>query len=96
VKVEPVDRRRELVDASDDLVRILTKLTSDLERFDALLLLHRKMLEHQAAGEAGGSDMLTRQSERLGQEAAEMMASVRQTLEQLRELSPAIRPRARG
>jgi len=91
--VDVVKIGRDLGSRSDDLVRIVAKLTSDLERFDALLIRHRKMLEHQTAG---GSEMLTRQSERLSQEAANMVASVQEALKQLRELSQATKPRSRG
>ena len=93
VKVKAAERRSDLVDAGDDLIRIVTKLTSDLERFDALLLRHRKMLEHPTAG---GSDVLTRQSERLSQDAANMVTSVQEALKQLREVSRATKPRSRG
>ncbi|HTE86779.1 MAG TPA: hypothetical protein VK821_18850 [Dehalococcoidia bacterium] len=93
MKAKAAEGRRDLMDAGDDLVRIVAKLTSDLERFDALLLLHRKMLEHQTAG---GSEMLTRQSERLSREAADMVGSVQEALKQLRELSHATKPGSRG
>ena len=84
---------RDLGSGGEDLVRIVTKLTSDLERFDALLVRHRKMLEHPTADE---SDMLTRQSERLSQEAANMVTSVQEALKQLRELSRATKRGSRG
>ncbi|HWO46099.1 MAG TPA: hypothetical protein VNO87_11060 [Methylomirabilota bacterium] len=93
MKVKAAEGRPDLVDAGDDLIRIVTKVTSDLERFDALLLRHRKMLEHPTADE---SDMLTRQSERLSQEAANMVTSVQEALKQLRELSQATKPKSRG
>ncbi len=96
MNVRSSEGHRDLVDAGDDLVRIVTKLTTDLERFDALLVLHRKMLEHRAAGQTGRPDrQLTRQSERLSKEAAEMAVSVRQALEQLRELAQVTTPRSR-
>jgi hypothetical protein len=91
--VDVIQISRDLGSAGDDLVRIVTKLTGDLERFDALLLRHRKMLEQPPAG---GSDMLTRQSERLSQEAANMAASVQEALKQLRELSQQTKPRSKG
>ncbi len=96
MNVRSSEGHRDLVDAGDDLVRIVTKLTTDLERFDALLVLHRKMLEHRGAGQTGRPDrQLTRQSERLSKEAAEMAVSVRQALEQLRELAQVTTPRSR-
>src|SRR6266568_100359 len=91
--VEVVQIGRDLGSGGGDLVRIVTKLTRDLERFDALLLRHRKMLEHPTAG---GSDTLTRQSERLSQEAANMVTSGQEALKQLRELSQATKPGSRG
>jgi hypothetical protein len=97
VKVKAAEGGRDLLEAGDDLVRIVTKLTSDLERFDALLILHRKMLEQRSAGQSGlGDTQLTRQSERLSQEAANMVVSIQQALEQLRELSQASKPGSRN
>jgi len=91
--VEVVKISRDLGSRGDDLIRIVAELTSDLERFDALLIRHRKMLEHQTAG---GGEMLTRQSEQLSQEAANMVASVQEALKQLRKLSQATKPGSRG
>lgn len=96
VNVRSAVGRRDLVDAGDDLVRIVTKLTDDLERFDALLLLHRRTLEQQSAGQADDGNLLARRSERLSQEAADMLASVREALRQLRQLPQAAKPRAGG
>jgi len=96
MNAKSAEGRRDRVDAGDDLVRIVTKLTKDLERFDALLLLHRKMLEQRAAVQAGRPDsQLTRQSEQLSQEAAQMVASVRQALEELGELAQTTTPQSR-
>lgn len=86
----------DLADAGDDLVRIVTKLTNDLERFDALLLLHRRMLEQQSAGQGDDDSLLARRSEQLSQEAADMLTSVREALRQLRRLPQAAKPRAEG
>jgi phage shock protein A len=80
--------RHVLEGTSDDLVRILTKLTTDLERFDSMVLSQRKMLEH-LAGDLGDfdNDQINRQSERISLEAAEMVASARQALEQLSRMA---------
>lgn len=72
----------------EDLVGILMKLTSDVERFDSMVVLQRKMLEERAAhSDALDDDGLARQSERLQLEAAEIVADARQALDQLRRLS---------
>src|SRR6266851_2273078 len=64
-------------DAGDDLVRILMKLTSDVERFDSMVVHQRKMARH--------SEQLSLQAaERLNLEAAEMVACARDALAQLR------------
>jgi hypothetical protein len=76
--------RRALENSGDDLVRIVTKLTSDVERFDSMVVLQREMLEQRA--DQVGADELNRQSERISLEAAEMVTSARQALEQLRRL----------
>jgi hypothetical protein len=79
---------RDLEDARDDMVRILSKLIKDVERFDATVVLQRTLLE-QGGAPAGMVDdeQLNSELERLNLEAAEMVTSVRQALEQLRRLS---------
>lgn len=79
-------RRHE--NAADDLVRILSKLTIDVERFDSVVLRQRKMIEH-VAGHLGelDHDLLHRHSERISLEAAEMVACARQALEELNRLA---------
>ncbi len=82
-----------LEDADDDLVRILMKLTSDVERFDSMVMLQRKMLEQRAAHiGAFDDDQLNRQSERISLEAAEMVTCARQALKQLRRLAEPTKP----
>src|SRR5258708_38803266 len=93
VKVKAAEGRPDLVDAGDDLIRIGTKLTSDLERFDALLLRHRKMLEHPTAG---GSDILTPQSERLTLQAGNLVTSIQEPLNKPPHLYRATKPMARA
>jgi len=70
-------------DAGDNLVRILTKLTSDVERFDSMVVVQRKMLEERSLDD----ERLSHQSEQLSLEAAEIITHARQALEQLRHLS---------
>ena len=74
-------------DAGDDLVRILMKLTSDVERFDSMVVLQRKMLQESSAQADSDDERLSRQSERLRLEAAEIVADAHQALDQLRRLS---------
>jgi len=73
----------QLNDAGDNLVRILMKLTSDVERFDSMVVVQRKMLEERSLDD----ERLSHQSEQLSLEAAEIITHARQTLEQLRHLS---------
>jgi hypothetical protein len=88
-----VARARASEDAGSDLVRILTKLTSDVERFDSMVVLHRKVLE-QRSGPVGAfdDDELNRRSQRISLEAADMVTSARQALEQLRRLGEPTKP----
>lgn len=79
--------------AQDDLVRILMKLTSDVERFDSLVVLQRKLLQERSAHpEVLDDDQLSRQAERLNLEAAEIVAHAREALNGLRYLSNVARP----
>jgi hypothetical protein len=79
-----VASRRRPDQAGDDLVRILTKLTRDVERFDSVVLRQRRMLEH--LGDLD-TDQLHLHSERISLEAAEMVACARQALERLNRLA---------
>jgi phage shock protein A len=89
VTAKSVDSRRHRpVQTGDDLVRILTKLTRDVERFDSVVLRQRRMLEH-LAGHLDDLDtsQLHLHSERISVEAAEMVACARQALERLSRLA---------
>jgi|HubBroStandDraft_6_1064221.scaffolds.fasta_scaffold312753_2 phage shock protein A len=83
-----VSRRRRPDQTGHDLVRILTKLTRDVERFDSVVLRQRRLLEH-LAGHVSDLDtsQLHLHSERISLEAAEMVACARQALEQLSVLA---------
>ena len=84
-----VDSRRRRPDQTgDDLVRILTKLTRDVERFDSVVMRQRRLLEH-LAGHVSDLDtsQLHLHSERISREAAEMVACARHALEQLSALA---------
>jgi hypothetical protein len=72
---------------ADEIVRTLMQLTSDVERFDSLVVLQRKLLQDRATQSAAvDDDQLSKHSERLSIEAAEIVASARQALHQLRQL----------
>jgi len=74
--------------AGDDFVRILMTLTSDVEWFDSLVVLQRTTLQEAGASpDAVDHDRLSRHSERLSLEAAEMVAHAHHALDQLRRLS---------
>ena len=90
-------------DSGDDLVRILTKLTSDVERFDSMVVYQRKMLEQRAIHAAAVDDdqiahrsekLSLEAAERLGLEAAEMAACAREALARLRGVSETRESRA--
>ena len=78
----------EIEGPTTDLVRILAKLTDEVERFDSVVLNHRKMIEH-LAGHLGDldTDQFNRQAERVSVEAAQMVACARQALAQLNSLA---------
>jgi len=89
-------------EAGDDLVRILMKLTGDVERFDSMVVHQRKMLEHRAPQPgAFDDDQIARHSEqlsidaaeRLSLEAAEMLACAREALAELRRVSETAKAR---
>jgi len=84
--LEPTDSPYGLVDAGDDLVLVLMKLTTDVERFDSMVALQRDLLQH---GGAYDNDELDGQWRRLRFEAAELVGRARQALEQLQRLSDA-------
>jgi phage shock protein A len=78
---------------SKDLVRILAKLTEEVERFDTTVLSHRKTLE-RIAGHLNDldHDQVNRQAERISVEAAQMVAHARQALDQLHRLAEPSEP----
>lgn len=85
--------RHVLGGAGDDLVRILTKLTSDVERFESMVLRHRRMLEQLADHSVDlDHDQINRQSERISLAAANLVASARQALDQLSLLAEPAKP----
>ena len=85
----------ELQGAGSDLVRILTRLTDDVQRFDSIVLGQREMLEH-LAGHLDDLDsaQFNRQAELISADAAEVVACARQALEELSRLGEPVEPRA--
>jgi hypothetical protein len=79
----------ELEGTGGDLVRILTKLTDDVERFDSMVLNHRKVLEHL---DELDNDQFNRQAERIKAEAAQVVACARQALDELSRLAEPAEP----
>lgn len=79
----------ELVGGGGDLVRILTKLTDDVERFDSVVLSQRKVLEHLEVD----NDQFNRQAERISAEAAQVVARARQAIDELSRLAEPAEPR---
>lgn len=82
-------------------MRILSKLTDDLERFDAIVLRQRNMIEHgvRLLGAPDG-EQVRRGTETIGAEAVHLAARARQALDELRILgeddsSPFLRERGR-
>jgi hypothetical protein len=87
-KMPELGAARQTVDMTRaDLARILINLTTDVERFDSLIAVQRKLLEHVGVdADAFGNDQFHAQWELLNLEAAEMVRCARQALERLREM----------
>jgi hypothetical protein len=70
--------------SGQDLVRILMKLVSDVERFDALVGAQSKELQRRPAiADSLDDESLNRDLEGLSLEAAEMVTAARRALKQL-------------
>lgn len=78
---------RNLSDPGDALVRVLVNLTDDVERFDSMLLLQRRIIEDRARreGDAAG-DEAVREAAAIGAEAAGLVGRARAALDELRRL----------
>ena len=85
----------ELEGAGADLVRIVTRLTDEVQRFDSIVLRQRKLLEH-LSGHLNDldDDQLNRQAERISVEAAQVVACARQALDELSRIAEPGEPRA--
>ncbi len=71
----------------EDIVRILSQLTDDLERFDSIILRQRKMIDHRVhlLGAPDG-DQVRQGTAAIGAEAVHIVARARQALDELRVL----------
>lgn len=75
-------------DAAGDLVRIVSRLTKDIERFDSMVRDQRHMLQ-QYGSDLGTVDdrLIRRQSMRISARAAEIATRAQGALEELHGLS---------
>lgn len=84
-------RDRDLTHPDDDLVRVLVRLTDDVERFDSMLLLQRRIIEDRARRRGDMDDeQLGREAEAIGVEAAGLVVRAREALDELRRLGEEI------
>lgn len=81
-----------LPERGEEVLRILTNLTCDFERFDSIILERRSILEH-SGGEPGRDGEVDGKSSLFKQEASEMAMRTQRALEQLRQLAQPVRPR---
>ena len=70
----------------NDLVRILTVLADEVERFDAMVLSQRRTLERVDLP----NDQLDRQVQRISVGAAQVVTCARQTMDQLSRLAESV------
>jgi hypothetical protein len=69
---------------SDDLVRILSRLTLDVERFDSMIRSQRRLIKRHATHFDDARTM--RHSKQIGADAAEIATKARGALDELRGL----------
>lgn len=74
--------------AGDDLVRIVSQLERDVERFGSRVRSHRQLIEHHAirVGPSAG-DLINRDSKRVSDEAAHVAMKARRALDELHQLA---------
>jgi len=83
------------IEGGDDLVRILTRLTDDVERFDSMVVSQRKMIELLAAHVDDLDNVqFNRQADRIRAEAAQVVACARQALDELSRIAAPPEPHA--
>jgi hypothetical protein len=80
-------RDRHLTGPGDDIVRVLVRLTDDVERFDSMLVLQRRIIEERARRTGDADDeQLGREAHAIGLEAAGLVMRAREALDELRRL----------
>jgi hypothetical protein len=73
--------------AGDDLVRILSQLTRQVERFDSMIRHQRGLLRQHGAHPAAFDDRIVRlKARRISAGATEIVTHARTALDQLRDL----------
>ena len=80
-------------DAAGELVRIVSRLAEDIERFDSMIRDQRHLLQQHGANLGRPDDrLLRRQSRRISVRAAEIATKTQGALEELRGFSLPVRP----
>lgn len=75
----------------DEVVRILSQLTRDVELFESMIGGQRQVIElHTARRGVFDDDQIRRHSQRVGADAAEVAARARHALRELRGLSQGV------
>jgi hypothetical protein len=100
----PADRRNQDLKSTlgsnpthpgDDLVRVLVKLTDEVERFDSMILLQRRIIEDRARHLNDVDDEeVSREAQAIKLEADELVVRARQALDELRRMGDPTRPAA--
>lgn len=81
----------------DDLVRVLVKLTDDVERFDSTILLKRQIIEDRARHLSDVDDEeVSREAQAIRAEVAELVVRARMALDELRRLGEQTSPSTPG
>jgi hypothetical protein len=79
-------------DSAGELVRIVSQLAQDIERFDSMIRDQRHLLQQHGADMGRPDDrLLRRQSRRISLHAAEIATRTQGALEELRGFSPPAR-----
>jgi hypothetical protein len=80
-------------DAAGELVRIVSQLAQDIERFDSMIREQRHLLQQHRANVGRPDDrVLRRQTRRISAHADEIASRTQGALEELRSLSESSQP----
>jgi hypothetical protein len=80
-------------DPAGELVRIVSRLAQDIERFDSMIRNQRHLLQQHSADLGRPDDrLLHRQSKRISIQAAEIATRTQGALEELRSMSETPQP----